>query len=90
MLTATEYAAYVIACLETEFGEEYPDPAAFVTDDHQRFLDSRARLLTSGAAHLDGAVAADRTAARAEAARARALAAFARSPPGGDVRPRAR
>ena len=81
MLTATEYDAYVIAFLETDFWAEYPDPAAFVTDDHQRFLDSRARLLTSGAAHLDGAADAARDVARAEAARARQLAAFARSRP---------
>jgi hypothetical protein len=80
-LAVTEYDAYVIACLETEFGAEYPDPAAFVTDEHQRFLDSRARLLSVGAAHLDGAVDANRVAARAAASRARALAAFARSRP---------
>ena len=80
-LTEAEYDAYVIACLETEFGAEYPDPADFVTDERQRFLDSRARLLTRGAAHLDAAVAADRVAARAAAARARELAAFARSRP---------
>jgi hypothetical protein len=80
-LTATEYDAYVIACLETEFEAEYPDPAEFVTDEHQRFLDSRARLLSVGAAHLDGAVDANRVAARAAASRARALAAFARSRP---------
>ena len=80
-LTGAEYDAYVIACLETQFDEEYPDPAAFVTDDRQRFFDSRARLLSAGAAHLDAAAAADRAAARAEAARARALAAFARSRP---------
>ena len=70
-LTATEHDAYVIACLETEFGAEYPEPAAFVTGENQRFLDSRARLLSSGAAHLDGAVAAERVAARAAASRAR-------------------
>ena len=81
MLTPTEYEAYTIARLETEFGAEYPDPAAFVTDERQRFLDARIRLLTSGAAYLDAAVAAGRAAARAEAARARALAAFARSRP---------
>jgi hypothetical protein len=81
MLTSTEYDAYVIACLETEFEAEYPDPAEFVTDEHQRFLDSRARLLSVGAAHLDGAVGANRVAARAAASRARALAAFARSRP---------
>ena len=76
-----EYDAYVIACLETEFGAECLDPAEFVTDEHQRFLDSRARLLTAGAAHLDAAAAAARDAARAEASRARQLAAFARSRP---------
>ena len=76
-LTEAENDAYVIACLETAFDAEYPDPVAFVTDDHQRFRDSRARLLTTGAADLDQAVAAGRTVARAEAARYRALAAFA-------------
>ncbi|TFV81119.1 hypothetical protein E4P40_17120, partial [Blastococcus sp. CT_GayMR20] len=80
-LTEAEYDAFVIACLETEFGEELPEPADFVTDEQQRFLDSRARLLTSGAAHLDAAVAADMAAARAYASRARSLAAFARSRP---------
>ncbi|MFL6097541.1 MAG: DUF222 domain-containing protein, partial [Blastococcus sp.] len=81
MLTPPEYDAYVIACFETEFGAEYPDPADFVADESQRFLDSRARLLSSGAARLDEAVAAGRDAARAEARRARALAEFARSRP---------
>jgi hypothetical protein len=80
-LTEAENDAYVIACHETEFDADYPDPADFVTDEHQRFLDSRARLLSSGAAHLDGAVAAGRDASGAEASRARALAAFARSRP---------
>jgi hypothetical protein len=42
VLTAPEYDAYVIACLETQFGTESPDPADFVADEHQRFLDSRA------------------------------------------------
>ncbi|TQN41537.1 uncharacterized protein DUF222 [Blastococcus colisei] len=81
VLTAAEYDAYVIACLETEFGADYPDAADFVRDEHQRFLDARARLLSAGAAQLDQAAAADRDAARAAAARARALAAFARSRP---------
>ena len=81
VLTASEYDAYVIACLETQFGAESPDPADFVADERQRFLDSRARLLTAGAAHLDAAAAADRDAARAAASRARELAAFARSRP---------
>lgn len=81
MLMPEEYDSFVIACLETEFGAEYPDPADFVRDDHQRFLDSRARLLTSGAAHLDDAVAAARQLSRDEAVRVRALAAFARSRP---------
>ncbi|WP_142023630.1 HNH endonuclease signature motif containing protein [Blastococcus colisei] len=81
VLTAEEYDAYVIACLETEFGADYPDAADFVRDEHQRFLDARARLLCAGAAQLDQAAAADRDAARAAAARARALAAFARSRP---------
>src|SRR5688500_315326 len=81
VLAPAEYDAYVIACLETQFGAEYPDAADFVADEHQRFLDSRARLLTSGAAHLDAAAAADRDAARAAASRARELAAFARSRP---------
>jgi len=52
-----------------------------VVDDHQRFLDGRARLLATGAAHLESAEAAGRDAARAEATRARSLAAFARSRP---------
>ena len=81
VLTATEYEAYAIACLETEFGADYPDAADFVADEQQRFFDSRARLLSSGAAHLDAAAAADRVAAQATASRARALAAFARSRP---------
>src|SRR5688500_5775512 len=81
MLAESEYDAYVIARLETQFDADYPDPADFVTDEQQRFLDSRARLLTAGAAHLDAASAADRTAARATASRARSLAAFARSRP---------
>jgi hypothetical protein len=81
MLTETEDEAYLIACLETEYGDEMPDPADFVRDEHQRFLDSRIRLLNTGAAHLDDAVAAGRAVARAEGARARSLAAFARSRP---------
>jgi hypothetical protein len=81
VLTQSEYDAYIIARLETEFDADCPDPADFVTDEHQRFLDSRARLLTAGAAHLDVAVAADREVSRAAASRARALAAFARSRP---------
>jgi hypothetical protein len=81
VLTEAEYEAYVIACHETEFGDEYPDAALFVVDEQQRFFDARARLLASGAAHLDAALAAARDAARAEAARARQLAAFARSRP---------
>jgi Domain of unknown function (DUF222) len=81
VLTASEYDAYVIACLETQFGADYPDAADFVTDEHQRLLDGRARLLSAGAAHLDAAAAADAAAARAAASRARALAAFARSRP---------
>jgi hypothetical protein len=32
VLTASEYDAYVIACLETQFGAESPDPADFVAD----------------------------------------------------------
>ena len=80
-LTETEYEAYVIACHETDFDADYPDAADFVTDEQQRFFDARARLLTSGAAHLDAAAAADRAAAQAAASRARALAAFARSRP---------
>src|SRR5687768_3763419 len=81
VLTAAEYDAYVIARLETQFGAESPDPADFVADEQQRLLDSRARLLTAGAAHLDAAAAADKVAARAAASRARELAAFARSRP---------
>ena len=80
-LTEVENEAYVIACLETDLDAEYPDPADFVTDEHQRFLDSRARLLNTGAAHLDGVLAADRDAARAYARRVQQLAAFARSRP---------
>ncbi|SFE51251.1 HNH endonuclease signature motif containing protein [Blastococcus tunisiensis] len=81
VLTKGEYDSFVIACLETEFGGEYPDPIDFVRDDHQRFLDSRARLLTSGAALLDDAVAAAKQLSRDEARRVRALAGFARSRP---------
>ena len=80
-LTQEEYEDFLIACHETEFGADYPDAALFVRDEQQRFLDSRLRLLTSGAAHLDGAVAAARQLARDEARRVRALAAFARSRP---------
>src|SRR4051794_37660535 len=80
-LTQEEYEDYLIACHETEFGADYPDAALFVRDEQQRFLDSRLRLLTSGAAHLDGAVAAAKQLARDEAWRVRALAAFARSRP---------
>ena len=81
MLTQAEYDAYVIACLETEFSTEYPDAAGFVRDEQQRFFDSRARLLCTGAAHLDDALAAAKQVASAEASRARALAAFARNRP---------
>jgi hypothetical protein len=81
VLEPAEYDAYVIACLETQFGAEYPDAADFVADERQRFLDRRARLLAVGAAHLEAVAAADRDAARAEASRARELAAFARSRP---------
>jgi hypothetical protein len=80
-LTESEYDAFVIACLETEFGASYPDPADFVVDEHQRFLDARARLLATGATHLDSAESEARAVARAEASRARSLAAFARSRP---------
>jgi hypothetical protein len=80
-LTPEEDDAYVIACYETPNGEDYPDPADFVTDEYQRFLNARVRLLSAGAAQLDAAVAADRDIARAAASRARALAAFARSRP---------
>jgi hypothetical protein len=81
VLAPAEYDAYVIACLETQFGAEYPDAADFVADEHQSLLDHRARLLSLGAAHLEAAAAAGRDAARAEAWRARELAAFARSRP---------
>lgn len=81
VLTEAEYEAYVIACFETEFGADCPDPAGFVVDEHQRFLDSRSRLLTEGAAELDGAVAAARQQARVEARRMRRLAAFVRARP---------
>ena len=81
LLTQEEYEDYLIACHETEFGADYPDAALFVRDEQQRFLDSRLRLLTSGAAHLDDAVAAAKQLARDEASRVRALAAFARSRP---------
>ena len=80
-LTQEEYEDFLIACHETEFGADYPDAALFVRDEQQRFLDSRLRLLTSGAAHLDDAVAAATQLAREEARRVRALAAFARSRP---------
>src|SRR3712207_6851334 len=46
ILTEAEYDAYRIACLETELDSDYPDPAAFVTDEHQRFFDSRDRKST--------------------------------------------
>jgi hypothetical protein len=81
VLTQEEYEAYLIACYETELGADYPDATLFVRDEQQRFLDSRARLLTSGATHLDDAVAAAKQLARDEAKRVRALAAFARSRP---------
>jgi hypothetical protein len=80
-LTAAEHDAYVIACLETEFDEEYPDPADFVTDERQRFLDSRIRLQVAGAAHLDSAAAANRAISVAAATRAFELTEFARSRP---------
>jgi uncharacterized protein DUF222 len=80
-LTEEEYEAFVIACHETEFGADLPDPAELVRDERQRFLDSRIRLLTSGAAQLDDAVAAGKQLARDEARRVRALAAFARNRP---------
>jgi len=82
MLTDEEFRAFVIACHETPYSvEELPDPADFVRDEHQRFLDSRIRLLNTGAAHLEEAMAAGRAASRAEASRARALAVFARNRP---------
>src|SRR4051794_35393791 len=81
MLTDAEDDAYRIACLETEYGDDLPDPADFVRDENQRFLDSRIRLLNTGAAHLDDAVAAGRRMAREEARRVRALATFARARP---------
>ena len=80
-LTEEEYEAWSIACYETPFGEDYPDALLFVRDERQRFLDSRIRLLTSGAAHLEDAVAAGRQVSREEARRVRALAAFARARP---------
>ena len=81
VLTEAEYEAYLIACFESEFGAESPDPAGFVVDEHQRFVDARIRLLTEGAAELDGAVAAARQQAREEARRVRRLAAFVRARP---------
>ncbi|WP_104526366.1 DUF222 domain-containing protein [Blastococcus atacamensis] len=81
VLTMEEYHSYVIAFLEMDFDADYPDPADFVRDERQRFLDSRARLLTSGAAQLDAALAATKQLSRDEAVRVRALAAFARSRP---------
>ncbi|TKJ28341.1 HNH endonuclease signature motif containing protein [Blastococcus sp. CCUG 61487] len=81
VLSMEEYADYLHACLETPFGDDYPDAALFVRDEQQRFLDSRIRLLTSGAAHLDDALAAAKQLSRSEARRVRALAAFARSRP---------
>src|SRR4051812_20827286 len=81
-LTEEEYQAYVIDCHETPYpADELPDPADFVADEQQGFLDSRIRLLSVGADHLDNALAAGRAVSRAEASRARALAAFARSRP---------
>ena len=37
MLTDAEYDAFVIACLETDFDQEYPDPADFVDVDWLTF-----------------------------------------------------
>ena len=87
MLTEKEYEAYVIACLETEFGAEYPDPALFVTDEQQRFLDSRApaaddrRGAPGRGAGGRGGRCPRRGAPRPGAGRLRP------QPPGGDVRP---
>lgn len=81
VLTAEEYVDYFRACLDTPIDQDYPDAAAFVRDERQRFFDARARLLSAGARQLDAAIAADRAAGRAAAARARALAAFARDRP---------
>src|SRR4051794_41746740 len=80
-LTEEEYEAFVIACHETEFGADLPDPAELVRDEQQRFLDSRIRLLTSGAAQLDDAVAAGKQLARDEARRRGAAAPVPRRPP---------
>src|SRR5512133_3430141 len=82
MLTAEEFRAFDIAWLETPYtAQRMPDPADFVRDEGQRFLDSRIRLLNTGAALLDDAVAAGERMARDEARRVRALAAFARNRP---------
>ncbi|RBY86567.1 HNH endonuclease signature motif containing protein [Blastococcus sp. TF02A-30] len=81
VLADEEYVAYFRACLDTPFGQDYPDAAAFVRDEQQRFFDARARLLSAGARNLDAAVAADRAAARVAAERAWALASFARNRP---------
>lgn len=84
ILTEEESRAFDIAWLETPYtADRLPDPADFVRDEHQRFLDARIRLLATGAAHLDDAVAAGKQAARDEARRVRSLAAFARSRPAG-------
>src|SRR3954451_16947780 len=79
-LTEEDYEAFVIACHETEFGADLPDPAELVRDEQQRFLDSRIRLLTSGAAQLDDAVAAGKQLARDEARRGRETVAVLPDP----------
>lgn len=81
LLTREESRAFEVAWLETEYGRPLPEPADFVRDDRERFLDARIQLLNAGAAELEGAVAAGKRMARDEAARARALAAFVRARP---------
>jgi hypothetical protein len=82
ILTEEESRAWDIACRETPYtADRLPDPADFVRDEHQRYLDSRIRLLNTGAALLEDAVAAGKRMARDEAAQVRALAGFARSRP---------
>ena len=90
VLTETEYEAYVIACLETEFGADYPDPADFVVDEHQRFLDSRVRLLSPARRTSTRRWRPGEDASRAEASPRPGAGRVRPQPPGGDVRPRTR
>src|SRR5690349_4281727 len=82
ILTEEESRAWDIACLETPYtADRLPDPVDFVRDEHQRYLDKRIRLLNTGAAHLEDAVATGKRMCRDEARRVRSLAGFARNRP---------